>query len=108
MKIRLPHTLTYWGSPASNGRGGYTYATPTTIKGRWEEKQELFVNSMAQEVRSTVVAFVASDVVIDGYLALGTYTDTDPTDVSGAQKVQGFEKIPDIKASGYFTRKAYM
>ena len=81
----LLQTLTYWGTPVSNGRGGFTYDAPVNIDGRWEDRQELFIDGNKRDVRSQAVAFVDQDVDVDGYLALGDWTDSaydDPVDVA--------------------------
>jgi len=106
----LNQTITYWANPLTDGWGGYTFDDPIAISGRWEDRQELFIDAEGREVRSQAVVYLNQDVELGGYLALGTHTDssdTDPRDVSEAHKIRSFQKIPDVKGSTY-VRKAWL
>lgn len=106
----LNQTLTYWGSPVYDGRGGYTYDSPITINGRWEDRTEIFIDGAAKEKRSQAVVFVDRDVEEEGYLALGDWTDSaydDPVDCNSALKIKAFKKIPNVKATD-FGRKVWL
>ena len=108
MKVRLPNTVTYWGSLVADGRGGYTFAAPVACDGRWEDTNEIFINQSAEEETSKAVIFIDRDLDIGGYVALGDQTAySDPLQVTGAYRIKGFAKIPDIK-SNYYVRKAWV
>ena len=103
----LKQTITYWGSPISDGWGGSTFDTPITIDGRWEDRQELFRDAEGQEVLSHVVVYVDQDVDIKGYLYLGTSVVTTPASVDGAREIRSFRKVPNLKATA-FARKVWL
>ena len=109
-KKGLPQTVTYWGDPTPDGFGGFTYDAPITIEGRWEDRAELFVNEQGEEQQSSAVVYLAADVVLGGWLALGDYTDSaydSPASVVEARKILGRQKIPNLKATA-FLRKAWL
>lgn len=107
----LLQDVTYWGSPVSDGRGGFTFADPVLCKGRWEDKQEVFVDSKREEKVSSAVIYLDQDVEVDGYIALGDFTNDsayeDPVDVDTAYKIRAFGKIPNLKATE-FERTAWV
>jgi len=100
-------TITYWGSPSTSGWGGKTFDTPITLSGRWEDKQELFIDPMGNEVRSLAVVYVDQDVDLGGYLYLGTSTESDPETVSEAREIRSFAKVPSIDGETYL-RKVWL
>ena len=97
----LKQTATYWGTPAKNGYGGHTFATPTTIDCRWEERTEVFLDEQGKEQKSTAVVYVGEDLDVDGWLYLGTSTESDPSDVDGAYPIKVFRKVPNIKGTKF-------
>lgn len=107
----LKQTVTYWGNPAPDGWGGFTFDDPLAIVGRWEDRTELFINAATgREERSRAVVYLNQDVDVGGYLYLGTATDSaddNPKDVDGAFQIKAFEKSPDIKGTR-FSRKAWL
>ena len=103
----LPQTATYWGAPVPTGFGGTTFDVPKTLPVRWEEKGEEFIDDDGQERLSRAVVFLEDDVQVGGYLLLGTSIVVDPTTVDGAEPIQRFSKMPDIRAANYL-RKAWL
>ena len=92
-------TITYWGPGTPDGYGGYTYPDPIEIKGRWEDRKELFVDAEGNEVRSQAIVYPSQVVELGGYLYLGSSTASDPTTVEGALKIRAARKVPNIKAT---------
>lgn len=106
---QLREDLTFWGSPTPNGFGGFTFAAPVGCKGRWEDKQELFIDPAGEQLMSSAVAYPAIDVEIGGYLFLGTSAGADPTVVGGARRIQQYAKSPSMRArADEFERKAWL
>jgi len=94
----LNQDVTHWSVSGTDGYGGFTFATPTLLQGRWEEKQELFINQDAEEVLSNAICYLNTDVVAGDYVALGDETaEADPTAVEGF-RVRSFGKITDLSA----------
>jgi len=92
-------TLTYWGAPVTDGYGGWTFATPVEIQGRWEDKQELFINAKGEQALSRARVFVDQAVVNGGYLYSGTSSATNPQLVDGAHRIEGFKGTPSMAAN---------
>jgi hypothetical protein len=109
----LNQTAVYWGTPASDGQGGRTFDEPIDIDCRWENVNELFVDGQGQERRSSAVVYVSVDVVVGGYLYLGTLTDLDsseeddPLSVNDAKEIRRFDTTPSLKGDRSM-RKIYL
>lgn len=105
---RLNSTVTYWAKGTPDGYGGFTYASPVALNGRWEERIQLFVNQAGNQQQSKAMVFLEDDVEIGGFLYLGTSTDSAPSAVGNlAYEILGFSKIPSIDGSDY-ERRAYL
>lgn len=100
-------TITYWAYSGIDSTGEPSFAAPTSLTGRWEGRQDLFVNAAGEEQRSAAMVFLGQDVKEGDWLYLGTSATTNPKNVSGAFEVKGFRKIPDLTASD-FERIAYL
>lgn len=98
---------TYWASPVSDGLGGNTYSPPVILKVRWEERQEEFIDSRGETQVSNAVVWTSEEVSIRGCLALGEYSDFDPTKVLGANRILQTRAIPAL-TSGQVERRAFL
>jgi len=103
----LKQTATYWGSPVASGSGGYTFASPVAVDVRWEKRQELFITAEGKEELSKAVVYIGQDVVLNGYLYLGTSTEANPKDQEGSFEIRAFSKIPTLKGN-YYQRKIWL
>lgn len=103
----LLQTATYWGNPVANGFGGYTFDSPVAIDCRWILKQELFIDAKGKEKVSAAIVLLGQDIDLDGYLYLGTTTESNPKDISGSYAIKSFAKIPSMKADA-FLRKVWL
>lgn len=88
IKRKLNQMTTYWGAPAGDGRGGFTYAAPATKLRRWQDIQEIFTDVDGEEKLSTAIVYDDTDMDMNGSLFLGTSAVTDPMAVSGARKIR--------------------
>lgn len=107
-------TMIYWANPITDGFGGYTYTAPVDITGRWEEKQELFLDTEGKEILSRAMVYLSQDVSLGGFLYLGALADlassideTHPKNVDGSFEIRQFTKIPDVEGIS-FERKAIL
>lgn len=89
-------TITYWGSPVSDGRGGSTFATPVTFQGRWTGRQEMFIDPQGEEHLSSAIVGVDREMDLGGYLYLGTSTETTPMTVDGAFQIRQRKKTTSM------------
>lgn len=93
----LKQTLTYWPSLGSDGFGGFTYGTPTTLNCRWEDKNEMFLNDLGEEEVSKAIVYLDADVNAGDYVAQGDFTTTlDPGTLSGAHRIKAYGKSTDL------------
>lgn len=80
LRAKLKDDVTYWPVTGSNGFGGFTFGPPVLMKGRWEEKQELFLTPSGEEVLSQGIVYTDIDMPIGDYCMLGDLTGAvDPT-----------------------------
>ena len=97
---KLNQTVVYWGNPSQRGDGGFDFDDPVELDGRWEFKQEKFVDSIGEERISLSVVYFDQDVDIGGYLFLGELadldSDEDPETQDGAQRIMQFLSTPNI------------
>lgn len=106
--------IVYWANPTPDKFGGFTYTAPVDIKGRWEDRQVLFKDNEGNELMSKSIIFLGQDVDFGGYLYLGTLAsiasaidETHPKNVDGSEKIRGFTKIPNLRATD-FERRAFI
>jgi len=105
---QLKHTVTYWEPTGKDEYSRRTYATPVAIKGRWQNREEVFYDSNGAEKRSTTTVLLAQSVVRHGWLAKGDHTGvSDPTSVSGAAEIQAVRETDSISLR-YTTFKALL
>jgi len=116
MKRTCNQTAVYWGDPVDDGYGGETFGSryPVEIDCRWEDVKEVIQDAQGNEIVSRSRIYVLEDVDEEGYLYLGTLDDLDsdelenPKKLNGAFKIKRFDKIPSIRGSNEFVRKAYI
>lgn len=102
----LEEDITHW--PATSDEfGGFTYATPVALKGRWEQKAVLFQNPEGVEEVSNIIVCVNADVAPGDYLLLGTSIVADPTSLADTWQVRQFHKTPNLRNLGH-ERKVFL
>lgn len=89
-------TITHWLVTGSDGFGGFTYDTPTTLLGRWEERQELFVDENGEQAVSRAIAYTALGLDLGDFIALGDYSD-DASPVASANRIRSISKISNLR-----------
>ncbi len=101
----LRESITYWAPSGVDNFGDPSFAAPvTTIKAKWEDRTELFIDETGREQRSRSVVYVDTDLVIGGYLFRGTSTVADPLSVDGAFIVKDFKKTSDFEVVNHERR----
>lgn len=109
----------YWSTPVNDGYGGYTFAVPTVIKCRWEDKQRIYTGQDGQQVqqKAEVLVNTTDELIVKGWLMLGTLDDLDLVDSStyenpsngiGAYQIIGVDRIPLIKSTTVFVTKVFL
>ena len=100
----LKATITYWAPGAPDGFGGFSFGAPSTVKARWEDRTENFVDDQGQEKISHARVYVDTDLSVDGYLFEGISSSTDPRTVDGAIEVKDFRRIPNLRHTEFERR----
>lgn len=105
--IGLDQPITLW-ERTTDVTGGPSFSTPEVIYGRWEDRQETFVDSKSVTVQSKAVIYLESAEPSPGsWVARGDQTAyANPKLATGAFEVKQFSKIPDLRYVKY-ERKAY-
>ena len=109
----LRQTAIYWGNPVNDGYGGRTFDDAEEIDVRWEDRQEMFIDSSGQQKLSRAVVFIGRDVQVGSYIYLGELIDLSQAQIEnpliflGTYEVRAFTKIPDLKGEA-FVRKIWL
>lgn len=109
----LNQTAVYWGSPTSDGMGGYEYDDCIEINCRWESKLEKYIDEKGEEKLSRAIVFVNQDLDIGGLLYLGeitdlpSYAESSPNEFDNTYRIMGFESIPNLR-NNFSVRRAIL
>jgi len=106
--------IVYWANPTPTKFGSFTYTAPVDLKGRWEDRQVVFMDKEGKELTSKSIIYLGQDIDLGGFLYLGTLAsiasaidETHPKNVDGAEEIRGYTKIPNIRGTD-FERKAFI
>ena len=97
---KLREDVTHWPVTGTDGYGGFTYGTPISLKGRWEDKNELFVTPENEEVMSSAIVYLNTDISPGDYLAQGDHATVpiaNPT-TAGGRRIRNYGKVTDLRA----------
>lgn len=98
LKRLLTQTVTYWAPNIEDAYGEETFVTPTSItRARWEDHVDHFLDRYGKESISKARVFLTQSVEEGGYLYLGTSTEANPRNVSGADRIQRIIQAPSIR-----------
>lgn len=100
---RFPAALTYWAA-TPDGYGGFSFAAPIHISGRWEDKTVNTIAANGDAIISQAIVYVDRDLEINGYLIRGSVSDPDPTLLNGAYRISRIDKTPNIRYSDYLRK----
>ena len=93
--------ITYWPPGTTDGFGGRVASEPVMLKGRWEDRQEQFLDADQRIQLSNAIVFfpfsVCETIEVDGYMFPGASDETDPTELSGAFLVRQKLVTPDLR-----------
>ena len=100
----LREPVTYWAPSGVDNFGDSSFATPTTVKAKWEDRTEIFIDAEGREQRSKSVIYVDTDLLNGGYLFRGPSSTADPLSVTGAFMIKDFRKISDFEVETHERR----
>jgi hypothetical protein len=98
----LNQNITIWTAGATDVYGTPTWSSPTTIKGRWEDKQIKTVDYQGNDIISNAIVYTEIDIALGDYVYLGISADTTPP--TSAREVRNYSKIPDLKNKMYLRK----
>ena len=105
-------TAVHWSYTGNDGFGEPTFADPVEIKCRWTDYDQINTDNEGRQFTSNAEVLVPQDVKRMDYLYLGTLVDIgsepDPRKVDNAHAVTRFTKVPMIKSTDEFVRKAFV
>ena len=106
-------TAVYWGNPVNDGYGGFTFDEAVEIPCRWDDKVQILKDNAGIEKISRAEVLLTQDVDELGYLFLGSLDDLpsdhdNPAEIEEAYMINVFTKVPMIKSTTIFVRKAYL
>src|SRR3990167_2760676 len=96
----LKQDCTYWAPHATapyDQYGDQSWVAASAIKCRWEDRNELFLDSKGEQKHSKAWVWTTTALAVDGYLFLGTSSTANPETVSGADKILRVEMVRDVK-----------
>ena len=98
MKINAyRQTITVWVSGGARDRFGRVSASPPReIKGRWEQRSDLFLDTEGNQVVSAAVVYVKEPFATGDYVRLGSSEATDPKAVSDAFIIRAVSRTPSL------------
>jgi hypothetical protein len=98
----LNQKITIWTAGATDVYGTPTWSSPTTIKGRWEDKQVKTIDYQGNDIISDAIVYLDVDVSFGDYIYLGVSTATSPP--AAAKEIRNYSKSPDLKNKKYIRK----
>jgi len=90
---------TYWAPTGDTDRYGKpVLGAPQTITVRWEDRLTQVINKSGEQIMSKARVYSLTPIDMDGYLAQGTHSDTDPRPLNVAFEVQAIATTPDLRS----------
>ena len=90
-------TVTVWtGEGELDLYGRVTRPPPRQIKGRWEQRGDLFIDDSGKQVVSAAVVYVKEPFATGDYVLLGTSAATDPSALGDAFIVRAVSRTPSV------------
>jgi hypothetical protein len=115
----LKQKAVYWGNPVNDGTNNFTFDTPVEIDCRWQDKAVLFVGANGEQDVSRSIIYTIDDLVLNGYLYLGTLDELydvaessayelNPKEIDNAFIIKNIDKSPSMNIIDNYTRKVYL
>lgn len=89
----LTEMCTFWPVESPDGTGQPAGA-PVVLRCRWQDKLERTIDAAGREYVCRAVLYCTGNLMLDGWIARGTYTTADPVD-AGAFRVRSCERSQD-------------
>jgi hypothetical protein len=105
MRLRLPMQAVYWAPIKADSFGRPTQAAPVQLACRWEDQVVETIDRDGNIVYSSATVYLASPVLVGGYLFLGLLSSIgsgfgDPIQSNpGVHEIISLGSAPNLKAS---------
>ena len=94
----LREQVTYWNPPTRDGYGGYTWAAPTALQGKWEDGETLMYSADGSHTVASTKVWVGVQLEEGGYLFNGSTVDPEPP--GAAKQIISMDRINSLAGSG--------
>lgn len=105
-------TAVLWSYDGPNEFGQASFSAPVEINCRWQDDQKTTKDNDGTEFTSSAEILLTQDVKKGDYLYHGTLdsinNESDPKNVEDAYEIKRFTKIPMIRSTTIFVRKAFL
>ena len=94
-------TAVHWPVKGTDSHGKPTYEPPIEVLCRWQDSNEMFINSDGSNQMSNAKVFPDRKTAIGGVLLLGKLTEVhdfdEPKKNDGAFEIMMFRTVPNLK-----------
>jgi len=97
----MPDKCTYWTPGVPDGFGGVSYGAPVTVKCRWQDTQQLAIDSDGEQFTTQSIVYPAADVPLKAMLAKGVSVSATPV---GAHEVRNVGSTHNLSGSKTITK----
>lgn len=100
----MPVKIYYWAPGAVDGFGKKSFSSPTTVRVRWQDRQEEFVDQEGHVQRSRTIVYSHKKLLEGGYLFKGdlemltTEQKAAPEKLAGARLIGSAQESPSLHA----------
>ena len=93
----LKQDATIWVASAKDAYGNPSYATPVSIKVRWESRIEKTLDSKGNEIVSQAYVYMPSEYTPGDYIVKGITVTASPVDVANSYEIRNAQEIPNLR-----------
>lgn len=105
----LRESFTLWRYDGQTDRiGRKVYAAPVAIRGRWEDREERYLDERGEEKVSRSTVFVDRDAPPGSRLLRGSSVELDPEPIDGTFVVKAFPSTPTLYRPELRERRALL
>lgn len=93
--------VTIWaGETSRDFYGNITHPAPRVVDGRWEQRNDLFIDNAGKQVVSAAVVYIGEPITQGAYVLLGESTSASPQSLANAFLVRAVSRTPSIDGRG--------
>ena len=115
MRVRTPSKCVYWAPTGATATGRPSLASPVELACRWDMNVDETIDGQGNTVYSSADVILITDVLVGGYLMLGTLLDvsassfpTDPRQSKAVREILSKTRNPNLKGTGMIVVTAHL